>query len=78
MNADRTITRTVKLSYGGRTVKAPDKFRAAIGFRANLSAPAQIRKGGRTFRFRRWSQGGGRSQVFRIPAKPKTLIARYG
>ena len=67
----------LKLSYGGRTVKAPDKFRAAIGFRANLSAPAHVRTGGSTFTFRRWSQGGGRSQVFKIPAKRKTLVARY-
>ena len=67
----------VKLSYGGRTVRAPKKFRSAIGFRANLSAPAQVRKGNALYRFKRWSHGGRRSQVFEVPAKKKKLIAKY-
>ena len=67
----------VKLSYGGRNVKAPEKFRAAIGFEANLSAPKRVRKKGRTFRFKRWSIGGRRSQVFTIPGNKKTVTAKY-
>jgi glucose/arabinose dehydrogenase len=67
----------VKLSYGGRTVKAPEKFEAAIGFRANLSAPARVTKGGFTYRFKRWSQGGRRTQVFTIPDERETLVAKY-
>jgi hypothetical protein len=73
----RTNIGKVKLSYGGRNVRAPEKFRAAVGFEANLSAPARVRKKGRVFRFKRWSQGGRRSQVFTIPGKKKKLTAKY-
>ena len=73
----RTNVGKVRLSYGGRTVKAPEKLRAAIGFHANLSAPRQVRRNGRIFRFKRWSQGGRRNQVFTIPAKSTKLVAKY-
>jgi glucose/arabinose dehydrogenase/PKD repeat protein len=73
----RTDIGKVKLSYGGRTVKAPTKFEAAIGFHANLSAPATVRKGGVTYRFRRWKHGGDRSQVFTIPDRARKLVAKY-
>ena len=67
----------VKLSYGGRTVRTPDKFEAAIGFRANLSAPATVQKGGVTYRFKRWSDGARRNRVFTIPDEPTKLVAKY-
>lgn len=73
----RTDIGKVKLSYGGRTLKAPEKFQAAIGFRANLSAPARVTNGGVTYRFKRWSQGGRRNQVFTIPDEAETLEAKY-
>ncbi|MGH2922837.1 MAG: PQQ-dependent sugar dehydrogenase [Solirubrobacterales bacterium] len=73
----RTNIGKVKLSYGGRTVKAPSKFDAAVGFHANLSAPKIVRKGGRLYRFNRWKQGGKRSQVFVIPARKGKLVAKY-
>jgi len=73
----RTNIGKVKLSYGGRTVKAPEKLRAAVGFRANLSAPPEVTKKGKTFRFKRWSQGGGRAQVYDIPPGKSTVRAIY-
>jgi PKD repeat protein len=73
----RTNIGKVKLSYGGRTVKAPEKLRAAVGFRANLSAPPEVTKKGETFRFKRWSQGGRRVQGFQVPAAPTTVRAIY-
>jgi glucose/arabinose dehydrogenase len=73
----RTNIGKVKLSYGGRTVKAPEKLRGAIGFRANLSAPREVKKKGKTFRFKRWSQGGGRAQVYDIPPERSTVRAIY-
>ncbi|MDP9227952.1 MAG: PQQ-dependent sugar dehydrogenase [Actinomycetota bacterium] len=57
--------RGVPLSYGGRTINAPKKLTAAVGFNANLSAPARFGR----FRFAGWSQGGRRVQIFEIPAK---------
>ena len=73
----RTNIGKVKLSYGGRTVKAPDNIRAAVGFNANLSAPREVRNEGEVFRFRRWSQGGGRAQVYPIPGDASTVKAIY-
>jgi len=67
----------VTLTYGGRPVKAPRTVKAAVGFHANLSAPAIVRRGGRTFRFRGWSQGGARVQIFDVPAKNTTIEAEY-
>jgi glucose/arabinose dehydrogenase/PKD repeat protein len=73
----RTNIGKVKLSYGGRTVKAPKNLRAAVGFRANLSAPREVRNEGKVFRFRRWKQGGPRAQVYPIPAEGSTVKAIY-
>ena len=73
----RSNVSKVKLSYGGRTVRAPKKFESAIGFDANLSAPKTVRKGGRLFRFKRWKHGGHRSQIFEIPDRNRKLVAKY-
>ncbi len=73
----RTNIGKVKLSYGGRTVRAPSRFQSAIGFRANLSAPETVRDGGSLYRFKRWQHGGSRSQVFKVPDRSRTLVAKY-
>lgn len=67
----------IKLSYGGRELKEPRRFEAAIGFDANLSAPATVMRNGREYRFDRWSQGGKRSQIYEIPAEPSRVRAIY-
>ncbi len=67
----------VPLSYGGRPIKAGRRFDAAVGFRANLSAPETIRRHGVTYRFKEWSQGGKRVQVYEVPDKDATIQARY-
>jgi glucose/arabinose dehydrogenase len=70
--------RGVELSYGGREVKAPKKIKAAaIGFAANLSAPAEAKVDGDTYNFVRWKHGGRRSQIYTIPAEASKVIAIY-
>ena len=67
----------VRLSYGGRTVRAPRKTVSAIGFHATLSAPVTVRDRGRLYRFKRWKHGGKRNQVFTIPDHKQKLVAKY-
>ena len=69
--------RGVELSYAGREVKAPKKVTAAVGFAANLAAPAEIKIGGTTYHFDRWSQGGRRVQIYTVPATKSTIRAIY-
>jgi glucose/arabinose dehydrogenase len=69
--------RGVELSYAGREVKAPKKLMAAVGFAANLAAPAEIKIGGTTYNFDRWSQGGRRVQIYTVPATKSTIRAIY-
>jgi glucose/arabinose dehydrogenase len=67
----------VRLSYGGRPISPPKRLTAAVGFHANLTAPARVSRGGRSFRFTGWSQGGSRVQIFDVPDKKTTLRAEY-
>jgi len=69
--------RGVPLSYGGRKVKAPKTVDAAIGFVANLSAPTKVERGGHTYRFKRWTQGGKRVQNYVIPPHRSRIKAKY-
>ena len=73
----RSNVSKVKVSYAGRTVKTPKKLTASIGFKASLAAPRRLVRGGKTFRFKRWSQGGRRVQGFQVPAAPTTVRAIY-
>ena len=57
--------------------KAPKVFKAAIGFFANLSAPATIKRKGRTYKFKKWTQGGKRAQIYEIPAEASRVRAIY-
>jgi hypothetical protein len=77
----RSRLRGIKLSYGGHSLVAPEKVEAAIGFRANLSAPREIRRRAARHRFARWSQGGNGAQVYVIPdhrSKVKAIYKRVG
>jgi glucose/arabinose dehydrogenase len=67
----------VKLSYGGSELKTPSRFKAAIGFDANLSAPATLKRNGREYRFDHWTQGGKRSQIYEIPSHASRVRAIF-
>jgi hypothetical protein len=67
----------VMLSYAGRKVKGGRTIKASIGFFANLSAPATIQRGGATYHFAKWSQGGRRVQIYAIPAHRSIVRAIY-
>jgi glucose/arabinose dehydrogenase len=67
----------VELSYGGREIKGGQTIKASIGFLANLSAPATIQRGGATYHFAKWSQGGHRVQIYAIPAHRSIVRAIY-
>jgi glucose/arabinose dehydrogenase len=67
----------VMLSYAGRKVKGGRTIKASIGFLANLSAPATIQRGGATYHFAKWSQGGRRVQIYAIPAHRSIVRAIY-
>jgi len=67
----------VELSYGGRDIKSPKKLQAAIGFAANLTAPAEVTIKGVTYNFDKWSQGGRRVQIYTIPDVKSTIRAIY-
>ncbi|MGZ5340015.1 MAG: PQQ-dependent sugar dehydrogenase [Solirubrobacterales bacterium] len=75
--AIRSKPKGVKLSYGGRAVKAPLTVDAAIGFLANLSAPETATIKGREYHFAGWSQKGKRVQIFSIPDHETKILARY-
>jgi glucose/arabinose dehydrogenase len=75
--AIRSKPKGVKLSYGGRGVKAPLTVDAAIGFLANLSAPEQVTIKGRLYHFTGWSQRGKRVQIFPIPDRDAKVRAIY-
>jgi glucose/arabinose dehydrogenase len=67
----------IKISYGGREVKVPTRFKAAIGFFANLSAPATVKRKGKTYKFDHWTQGGKRNQIYEIPVHASRVRAIY-
>ncbi len=67
----------VRLSYGGKGVKAPRRVDAAIGYRAPLSAPETVIHKGVAYRFAKWSQGGKRVQIHEIPDEASTVKAKY-
>jgi glucose/arabinose dehydrogenase len=67
----------VELSYAGREVEGGTTIKASIGFLANLSAPEEIKRGGTTYHFVKWSQGGRRVQIYAIPAHGSIVRAIY-
>ena len=66
------------LSYAGtQAAPAPFTKRAAVGFRASVSALDSFTVGGTIYRFQGWSDGGARQHVVTVPATDTTLTARY-
>ena len=45
---------------------------SAIGYHTTISAPAQITRGGKTWTFAGWSDGGARAHDITIPATAST------
>ena len=66
----RTSIGKVRLSYGGRTVKAPNNIQAAIGFRANLSAPAEVMTRGQDLPVQALVAGRPEGAGLRDPTEP--------
>lgn len=73
----RSKPKGVRLSYGGRAVKAPLTVDSAIGFLAELSAPDEVTVKGRPYHFAGWSQKGKRVQVFPVPDHDTTVRATF-
>jgi glucose/arabinose dehydrogenase len=67
----------VMLSYAGSPIKGGRTIKASIGFLANLSAPEEIERGGASYHFDHWSQGGRRVQIYAIPAHGSIVRAIY-
>jgi hypothetical protein len=67
----------VRLGYGERSYRTPADLITAIGYRPLVAAPLRVRRGGRLYRFVRWSDGGRRVHSVPIPATPLTLKASY-
>jgi hypothetical protein len=65
------------LFYAGRVLRAPADLAAAIGFRTTISAAQSFSSGGREFRFRSWSDGGGRMHDVVIPPGGLSVLAAY-
>ena len=67
----------VPLSYSGTQHVAPVTLTSAIGYHTTISAPAQITRGGRTWTFAGWSDGGARAHDITIPATASTVTAMF-
>jgi glucose/arabinose dehydrogenase len=66
------------IGYGGDALRAaPFTKTSVIGFQATLNAAESFVKDGVTYRFKSWSDGGGREHVATIPAADTTLTATY-
>jgi hypothetical protein len=67
----------VPLSYSGAEHVAPVTLTSAIGYHTTISAPAQITRGGKTWTFAGWSDGGARAHDITIPATASTVTATF-
>jgi glucose/arabinose dehydrogenase len=67
----------VPLSYSGTQHVAPVTLTSAIGYHTTISAPAQITRGGETWAFGGWSDGGARAHDITIPATTSTVTATF-
>lgn len=67
----------VALSYSGTEHVAPVTLTTAIGYHTSVSAPAQITRGGETWTFAGWSDGGARVHDITVPATASTLTAAF-
>ncbi len=67
----------LRVSVNGGELTGPANARVLVGSQVSLIAPDQQKRGKRTYRFVRWSQGGDRSQVVTAPETPATYTAIY-
>jgi PKD repeat protein/glucose/arabinose dehydrogenase len=65
------------LAYVDDQRAAPFSLRPAIGYEAQLSAPETFVRGGRTYRFQGWSDGGTRNHEITVPAGSPQYTATY-
>jgi glucose/arabinose dehydrogenase len=65
------------LVYHGVDLVAPASRQAAIGLRTTVSAAQRFTRGGTTYEFRSWSDGGARLHDITIPATALALKATY-
>jgi glucose/arabinose dehydrogenase len=65
------------LAYVDRQEPAPFSQEAAVGYRAQITAAETFERGGRTYRFVSWSDGGARSHAISVPEGHPQLMATY-
>jgi PKD repeat protein len=65
------------LAYDDRELPAPYSTEAAVGYRAQITAPQTFERGGRTYRFAGWSNGGARSHSVQVPPGSPQFTATY-
>jgi glucose/arabinose dehydrogenase/PKD repeat protein len=65
------------LAYDDLQSTAPFSRNAAVGYRARLTAPETFERGGRTYRFVSWSDGGARTHSVSVPEAIPQFTATY-
>ena len=65
------------LAYEHVQAPAPFSRTAAVGYRAQLTAPETFERGARTYRFLAWSDGGERSHQIDVPEGSPQVRATY-
>lgn len=65
------------LAYVDRQEPAPFSQDTAVGYRAQITAPETFDRGGRTYRFVNWSDGGARTHVITVPHGSPQYTATY-
>ncbi len=73
----QTNPRGFSLTVGGSTAKAPFTRIVIIGSTNSISAPSPQTKGGRTYRFISWSDGGAQTHNLTAPTTATTYSARF-
>jgi glucose/arabinose dehydrogenase len=67
----------LRLALDGTAVDAPHVFTGVVGFKREISAPETQTAGGRTYRFKSWSDGGARTHTIATPSSAATITAIY-
>jgi PKD repeat protein/glucose/arabinose dehydrogenase len=65
------------LAYEDVQAPAPFSRDAAVGYRPRLTAPDTFQRGGRTYRFVAWSDGGTRTHQIEVPEGSPQYTATY-
>jgi glucose/arabinose dehydrogenase/PKD repeat protein len=67
----------ILLTSGNTTQSAPLTRRTIVGSRLSISAPSPQGMGAESWRFSRWSNGGGRQQEYVMPSTDSVLTAFF-